>query len=69
MAILELHNTLEAAYFLTKKQLAEDAAVKLGFLFSQITRKYFMFFLTFLIFENSFHVIHTKRIFMVRNSH
>ena len=69
MAILELHNTLEAAYILTTNQLAEDAAVKLGFLFSQITRKCSLFFLTFLIFEKSFHIIHTKRIFMVRNSH
>ena len=31
MAIFEFHNTLEAAYILTKQQLAENVAVKAWF--------------------------------------
>ena len=68
MAIFEVHNTLEAACILTKKQTCWKCCCEsFIYLLSQITRKYSTFFFTFPIVENQFHVIHTKRTFMVRN--
>ena len=76
LVYFEVLKTFEAAYILTKSKLVETVAVKAAnftFIndhnnFYNDFYKYSTFLLTPPTVKNTFHIVRTKRIFMIRNS-